>query len=306
MALHLPGRVCTVGDEIAANRFRLARGLALALLAVIILGALQAVGFYQRFAPRVEAANDALYALTLENAQRGLYRELATKVGFLTGSVAGETTDTRTLADAWADFDAHFAAAPHEAVVALQNELPAVLAGSNADAAARESFAGSLERLESIYADRYKPLLADLKRPPLYLWPVARFAAEQSGYRQTVTLGRALYLAQTGDIGTSRVMLAGLNASVEAPDVLATIYYTLGRLQFELFRATPEIEYYRQSVSYLQQSLAVRPDLQLAQRLLDFLLSLPPAATAPQAAEGRPETPAEGEGAAVSAEKRIF
>lgn len=295
-----------MGDGIAANRFRVARGLAVVLLSLIIVGALQAVGFFQRFTPRVEEANDALYALMLENAQRGHYRELAAKVEFLLEMVSDDKTDTRSLADAWADFDAHFPAVPHAAVVALQNELPVVLVGSDADAAARESVASSLQRLQLIYADHYKPLLAELKRPPLYLWPVAGFAAEQSGYRQTLTLNRAMYLAQTGDIGTSRVMLAGLNASVEAPEVLATVYYTLGRLQFELFRATPEVEYYRQSVNYLQQSLAVQPDMQLAQRLLDFLLSLPPAATAPQAAEGQPETPAEGEGAAVSAEKRIF
>ncbi len=80
----------------------------------------------------------------------------------------------------------------------------------------------------------------------------------------------------------------------------------LGRLHFELFRATPEVEYYTQSVEYLRQSLLTDPDLQFAQRLLDFLLSLPQSATAPQAAEGRPETPSEGEGAAISAEKRIF
>jgi len=73
-----------------------------------------------------------------------------------------------------------------------------------------------------------------------------------------------------------------------------------------LFRATPEAEYYEQSLQYLRQSLAADPDMDLAKHLLDFLLSLPLAATAPQAAEGRPEVPSEGEGAAVSAEKRIF
>ncbi|MBT8100177.1 MAG: hypothetical protein KJO82_10520 [Gammaproteobacteria bacterium] len=295
-----------MGDEAAVKRIRVARRLGVALLALIILGALQTVGFYQRFAPRVEQANQALYALTLENTQRGLYRELATNVELLIESVPDDKAGGRTLVDAWTEFDAHFATAPFEASATLQDELPVVLAGSDANAMARAAVAGSLERLQLIYADHYKPLLADLKRPPLYLWPMAKFAAGRSGYRQALTLNRAVYLAQTGDIGTSRVMLAGLSASVEAPDLLATVYYTLGRLQFELFRATPEIEYYRQSVSYLQQSLVVRPDMQLAQRLLDFLLSLPPAATAPQAAEGRPETPAEGEGAAVSAEKRIF
>ena len=163
-----------------------------------------------------------------------------------------------------------------------------------------------LERLQTIYADSYKDLRADLRDPPAFLWPMASIVAERSGYRQAVTLNRALYLAQTGEIGTARVMLAGLNAAVEDLDLLATIHYTLGRLQFELFRATPDVEYYTQSIQYLRQSLVADPDLQLAQRLLDFLLSLPQAATAPQTADGRPETPSEGDGAAVSAEQRIF
>jgi hypothetical protein len=130
--------------------------------------------------------------------------------------------------------------------------------------------------------------------------------AGRSGYRQAATLNRAVYLAQTGDIGTARVMLAGLNARTDDPETLGKIYYTLGRLQFELFRATPEVEYYTQSIQYLRQAMAADPESRLAQRLLDFLLSLPQAAAAPQSAEGRPETPSEGEGAAISAEKRIF
>ncbi len=293
-------------NGIAAKRLRLAGRLAVGLLAIVILAALQAAAFYQRFAPRVDAANEALYALMLENAQRSLYRELAMRVEELPRATDGEPREARTMTDAWTDFTAHFPAAPYEAVVTLQNELPVVLAGSAASAAAHDSVADVLGRMQAVYADRNKALLADLKRPPLYLWPMASILGRHSGYRQAVTFNRALYLAQTGDIGTARVMLAGLNASLEAPQELAAVYYTLARLQFELFRATPDVDYYRQAQSYLQQALAAQPDMQLARRLLDFLLSLPPAATAPQAAEGRPETPAEGEGAAVSAEKRIF
>jgi len=210
------------------------------------------------------------------------------------------------LAVAWKEFAGHFTAVPRDATATLASALPELMAGNRADAGAIQKLTTRIERLQAIYADSNKELLADLREPPAYLWPMASIVAERSGYRQAVTLNRALYLAQTGEIGTARVMLAGLNASVEDPDVLATIYYMLGRLQFELFRATPEVEYYMQSIQYLRQSLVADPGLQLAQRLLDFLLSLPQAETAPQSPDGRPETPSEGEGAAVSAEKRIF
>jgi len=295
-----------VAERSGNLRIRTARRLAITLLVLVIAGAIQALSFYQLFAPRVASASAATYALMLENSQRALYRQLAVDIEPWFDSTSGNEAEERTLAKAWSDFDGHFAAAPFEAIVALGEELPALLASAGADVARSDQIITQLERLQIIYTDTNKALLAELKRPPLYLWPIAPLAAERSGYRQAVTYNRALYLAQTGDIGTSRVMLAGLNASAEDPEVLAAIFYTLGRLQFELFRATSEVEYFQQSINYLRQALAAKPDLQLAQRLLDFLLSLPPAAAAPQAAEGRPERPAEGEGAAISAEKRIF
>lgn len=285
---------------------RCAEIVILILLAIVSVAATQAMLFYFLTTPRIEQANAQLFELSVENSQRSLYYEIARQVRTLIELAPDTDARESPLANAWAEFEVHFTAAPRDAVAALADQMPALTAGSRADAGAVRKLTASLERLRAIYADSYKELLADLRKPPIFLWPMASIVAERSGYRQAVTLNRALYLAQTGEIGTARVMLAGLNASVEDPGVLATIYYTLARLQFELFRATPEVEYYTQSIQYLRQSLIADPDLQLAQRLLDFLLSLPPTAAAPQAADGRPETPSEGEGAAVSAENRIF
>lgn len=285
---------------------RCAEIVILILLAIVSVAATQAMLFYFLMTPRIEQANAQLFELSVENSQRSLYYEIARQVRTLIELAPDTDAREPPLANAWAEFEVHFTAAPRDAVAALADEMPALMAGSRADAGAVRKLTASLERLQAIYADSYKELLADLRKPPVFLWPMASIVAERSGYRQAVTLNRALYLAQTGEIGTARVMLAGLNASVEDPGVLATIYYTLARLQFELFRATPEVDYYTQSIQYLRQSLIADPDLQLAQRLLDFLLSLPQVAAAPQAADGRPETPSEGEGAAVSAENRIF
>lgn len=283
-----------------------ARSAILLLLAVSCVAAMQAALFYYLFTPRIEQANASLYELGIENSQRSLYYGIAEQVRALIKLAPDSETVEPALGVAWKEFQSHFVTAPSDAVDTLVRELPALTAGNRAEPDAILDFRSRLERLQAIYADSYKDLLADLREPPAYLWPMASIVAERSGYRQAVTLNRSLYLARTGEFGTARVMLAGLNASVEDPDVLAKVYYALARLQFELFRATPEVEYYTQSVQYLRQSLMTDPELQLAQRLLDFLLSLPQAATAPQTADGRPETPSEGEGAAVSPERRIF
>ncbi len=277
---------------------------AVVVLAIVILVALQATLFYQRIGPRMQAANETLHALVVETAQRRLYAEAAAAADRLVAASPPQDDDAPTLSAAWQDFAGHFGAAPAESIAALRDELPGLTAGR--DAAAVASLESALERLAALYANDFKALIDDLRRPPFYLWPTAGIVAARSGYRQAAVFNRALYLAQTGDIGTARVMLAGLNATVEDPELLARVHYLLGRLQFELFVDTPEVEYYSQSLAYLRQSLAEDPGGPLARRLLDFLLSLPQTATAPQSAEGRPETPSEGEGAAISAEKRIF
>jgi hypothetical protein len=285
---------------------RSAKVVVFLLLAIVAVAALQAAIFYTLFTPRIEQANARLFELGVENSQRSVYYDIDRKVRALIKTAPESDADQPVLVGAWKDFENHFIAAPRDALDTLLSALPALTASHQADTTTIEELVAQLGRLQAIYADSYKDLLADLRAPPLYLWPTGSILAKRSRYRQAVTLNRALYLAQTGEIGTARVMLAGLNAAAEDPQVLATVYYTLGRLQFELFRATPEAEYYTQSIHYLRQALAVDPGLQLAKRLLDFLLSLPQAETAPQSPDGRPETPSEGAGAAISAENRIF
>lgn len=293
-------------EYFVVNRVKLARIVLLVCVLIAFVCSVQAALFYREFAPRIAQANADLFDLMVEKAQRKLYGDIALQIETLGKTATPADADERTLADGWDEFQSHFAAAPREAVIALGNELPGLTAGISDAGGGVSRLIAQLDRLNEIYADSYKELLNDIKRPPAYLWPAAPIVASRSGYRQAATLNRALYLAQTGEIGTARVMLAGLNASVDDAELLSTIYYTLGRLQFELFVATPEAEYFTQSVQYLRQSLEANPASPLAKRLLDYLLSLSQTATAPQAAEGRPETQSEGEGAAVSAERRVF
>jgi hypothetical protein len=273
---------------------------------ITIVGGTQAAVFYNQFSPRVGHANGLLFDLLVEKAQGSLYHGVELQIESLKKlSAHGEDSASR-LATAWDNFDDHFASAPGEAVQTLRNDLPVLGAGLKGAADDLQRLADDLDGLQAIYSDPYRRLMTDLEQPPLYLWPTATILASRSGYRQAVTLNRALYLAQVGEIGTSRVMLAGLYASTDDPYMLGLVNYTLGRLQFELFRSRPEAEFYTQSVMYLRESLQADPDAALAKRFFDYLLSLSQTETVPRSGEGRPTTPSEGEGAAISADKRKF
>lgn len=290
----------------------LSRGARYATIALLvfafaaIVGGTQAALFYSEFRPRVARANSLLFNLLVEKTQGSIYRSIEVQLEALENSSEDGEGMENLVTTAWDNFDDHFALAPNEALETLRAELPVFAAGLKDAGSEIERLGEELDRLRAIYSDPYKQLLADLERPPLYLWPTASLLAGKSGYRQAMTLNRALYLAQVGEIGTARVMLAGLHASTDDPKMLGLINYTLGRLQFELFRARPDAEFYVQSVFYLRESLQADPDSSLAKRFFDYLFSLSQADSVPRAGEGEPTTPSEGEGAAISADKRKF
>lgn len=281
--------------------------IALIVIALtVVISGTQAALFYSQFTPRTGEANGLLFDLLVERMQGSLYRDLELQFETLRESaVHGEGAEER-LASAWDKFDDHFSSAPVEAIESLQSELPALGAGLKGAREGLHRLEESLDRMRRIYSDSYRQLLLDLERPPLYLRPTASIVARRSEYWHAATLNRALYLAQVGEIGTARVMLTGLHASTDDPKMLGLVNYTLGRLQFELFLSRPEADFYTQSVGYLRESLRADPDSPLAKRFFDYLLSLSQTETVPREGEGRPTTPAEGEGAAISADKRRF
>lgn len=293
-------------EDISKRLPRLAKALLVAVPLIVLIASLQAFAFLRLSAPDFGRAKATLYDLMVERSERGLYRSIARQVEALRKSAPATAESAKALIAAWEGFSTHFAAAPREAIAEFREDLVPLRAAFGQESVSLEILDTELDRLADIYADDWRPLAQVTTDPPLYLWPTAPIVARLAGYRQAVAMNRALYLAQTGDIGTARVMMAGLNASAEDPKLRAATFYVLARLQFELFRTTLEAEYYLQSLAYLRQSLAADPGFELATRLLDYLLSLSQAETVPQSADGRPETPAEGEGAAVSAEKRIF
>jgi hypothetical protein len=275
------------------------------MAALAIVAGAQSAWFFATIPPRVARANEALYDLMLEASQRDVYRSVAVAVETLRKSGVLAPADAARLGEAWRAFETRFPAAPETAAQELRSALASVADGG-ADAAAVAGLENDLSRLQALYADHYAPLVETLERPPLFLWPSALFLAESSGYRDAVTLNRAVYLAQVGEIGTARVLLSGLQASTDDPRMLGLTLFVLGRLQFEIFRARPEADTFLQSVEYLRQSLRAWPESEPAKRFLDYLLSLGREEAVPREFQGTPLMRSEGEGAAVSGRERRF
>jgi hypothetical protein len=280
-------------------------GLLIIAITIMLVGS-QAALFYAGFGPRLAAANSLYSDLLIENAQGRLFNGIGERLRELENLAVVTDDAVGSIVVAADNFHDNFMTAPYEAIETLRTELPVLGQNLSNPGDKIERLGSDLDRLREIYSDPYKDLMSDLENPPLYLLPTAAWTANRSGYRDAATLNRALYLAQVGEIGTARVLLTGLYASTDDPQLLGLTNYTLGRLQFELMLSRPEVEFYTQSVLYLRQSLQADPDSELARRFFDYLLSLSQSTAAPEAGEGTPTNPSEGEGAAISPDKRKF
>lgn len=274
---------------------------------IVLLGGLQASAFFSSYGARLAEADAVLFELQVESTQRNRYRKVELAMGAFLAEFSEEKPDPASeIARAWSNFERNFTAAPRQAIEALRTQLQTLDAMPGSPESEAPWYREDLDRLLAIYTDPYEKLLNDIEHPPLMMWPTAKVLARYSSYRHVAIFNRAQFLSQIGELGTARVMLTGLHASTDEPKRLALIYYTLGRLQVELLHSQAEAEYYLQAVQYLSQSLQADPELQLAKRLLDYLLSLSEGETVPRAGDGKPTTPSDGEGAAVSAQQRIF
>lgn len=276
----------------------------LTVAGIVVIVGLQSMVFYMTFVPRAEEASRLLFDLVVESADRELNQRIAERFGELMASqMSGKGPEL--LRDAWESFHVTFPTEPTEAIRKLQSQLRELDKTERADLIST-GLQHDLDRFSAIYEDRYRDILDQLDDTSFYLWPTAPLLARCSGFRDTVTFNSALHLAQVGEIGTARVMLVGLGASTDNKRLAGLIYYMLGRLEFELFRSRPELDLYSQAVQYMRQSLQVDPSSELAKRFLDYLLSFSQGETVPGGKEGDPTTLSEGEGAAISADKRRF
>ncbi len=294
--------------------------LVIAISLALIITGIQAHLFYSRYTPQIEQTNEALFSLMLEKTRGEQLRGLQDQFQALITSLKGLAEISSRFEATYEVMGEHFREGPVGTMEQVQSEFQSIQelikekqqeedAPVEALQEASDSIATlseDMSRLQEVYAIPYDDLHSDIQNPPLYLWPTANYLREDSGYLNSVTFNRAIYLSQIGEMGTARVLLSGMYSNSNDNKMLGLVYYSLGRLQWELFLTRLEPENYFQAVSYLRQSLQTDSDAELSKRLFDYMLSLTEAESTPGAGKGDPTTLTEGEAGAVSTPDPLF
>ncbi len=288
-------------------------------LALIITG-VQAHLFYSRYTPKIEQSNQELFSLMLEKTRGEELSGLQDQFQSIITSLNGQAEISSRFEATYEVMAEHFREGPVGTMEQVQSEFqtiqglikekqqeedaPVDVLQEASDAIS--TLSTDMAQLQDIYAIAFDELHSDIQNPPIYLLPTANYLREDSGYLNSVTFNRAIYLSQIGEMGTSRVLLSGMYSNSNDNEMLGLVYYSLGRLQWELFLTRLEPENYFQAVNYLRQSLQADPDAELSKRLFDYMLSLTEAESTPGAGKGDPTTLTEGEAGAVSTPDPLF
>ena len=287
--------------------------------AIFLISGIQSLAFYGRYSPQIKDTNDQLFNLMLEKTRGDGIREIQLQFQSLRNALrSGQGEIAGRFETVYEIMAEHFREGPLGTIEQVQSELGIIQEmiaeqqEQEPDDLLSEVSTGmsmlndEFTKLHGIYSIPYDELHASLREPPFYLWPTAGVLRDKSGYMNAVTFNRAIYMAQIGEIGTSRVLLSGMFASTEEPEILGLIDYSLGRLQWELFLQRLEPENYFQAVNYVRQSIQADPDSSLSKRLFDYMLSLTQAESTPGAGKGDPTTLTEGEAGAVQSPDPLF
>ncbi len=288
------------------------------LAAIMILSGMQALFYYAHFVPRVNQANEKMLSFMEEKRTGKVQKKVQDSFNSLIASLKDEADYAGLVEDQYELLAKLFRTTPiqiadevYEALLTLSEQFKKQGETDNKPLLKTASeelsvLAVNLKDLRDIYTVEFDGLQSELDSPPWYIWPTSRLLRTRTGYLSAVTFNRAMYLTQVGETGTARVLLTGLYAASENESMMAMIYYGLGRLQWEIFLTSSKPENYFQAAKYLRQSLQLNPDMDMAKRLFDFLMSLSQGDSSPRAGEGDPTNPSEGEAASVSEPTTLF
>ncbi len=296
--------------------------LLMAVAIALMITGVQALLFYAKYTPEIDSTNAQLFALMQEKTRSEHLSKLQDQFQSLMSALRGQAEISSRFESTFEVMGEHFREGPLGTMEQVQAEFQIIqdmikemqeqeLEPDQTEAlqtatTAIATLSMDMTKLQEIYSIPFDELHADLQNPPLYLWPTANYLREMSGYLNSVTFNRAIYLSQIGEIGTSRVLLSGMYSNSDDNEILGLVYYGLGRLQWELFLTRLEPENYHQAASYLRQSLQADPEAELSKRLFDYMLSLTEAESTPGAGKGDPTTLTEGEAGAVSTPDPLF
>jgi len=272
---------------------------------LLLLGGVQSLIFFSKYSHEISQTNQKLQALVAEKYSGELMDGVWDKLWRLGAAVSQDHAASLPLRTMLRTFNETVRVAPKETIGKLTADLPGLKQKMPEFTDQLAEFESAVAVLHDIYQIDYEPLIDSMQNPPVYLWPIAGILMEKTGYLRIATYNRAMYLAQTGEMGTARVLLTGLHASAHDDEFLALVYFGLARLQWQLFAERGQRENYFLAVNFLRQSIQTDPELILARRLLDFLLSLSQTNSF-EPTQGDPATPSEGQAGADPEVMPIF
>jgi len=274
---------------------------------LVLIGGLQAFGFYRHFVPDIALANQNLDRLMDEAATHKLVEQALGELQDL-GRVADNEALRTEAAQVYERFVKQFVDDPRMAI----NDFERVVSGFPVQSAplgaeALQTLKDDIVLLRELYSDHYRKLVDGLASPPLYLQPTAVLIKRDDGFQQTVLFNHALYLSVVGDRSTANAIFNELKGAAGAPDLVAMIHYAQALMLYGAFQSEQKLEYYQQAVQNLKQSLRSNAGFGLPQLLLEYLLSVEMGTqTENYQVEGEGTGEAEGEQGVISTQLPTF
>lgn len=257
--------------------------------AVLIVFGLQAWGFYGFVFPQIDNADKNLMALLEEAPSNSLIDETMGMLRDYRRANDDGVTNRQIL-----ELRQMIAREYRDNPGAVIDEAIAISGGFNGNSEIErellESLRRNLLRLHAIYSDQYGEIISRYYSPPFYLQPTAALLALNQSTRDRLEFNRALYLMLTGNHKAANAMYSELGNRTGDDVTHSRILYAQARLQFAAFRIDGNPEYYRQAVTYTQESLSADPFQGLPKLFLEYLLSIE------QQAMNVESTPEEGQG----------
>jgi hypothetical protein len=272
---------------------------------LLLLGGVQSLIYFNKYSYEISQTSLKLQTLVAEKNSGELMEGVWDKLWRLGAAVSQDHEASLQLRTMLRSFNETVGVAPKETIGKLAVDLPGLKQKMPEFSGQLAEFESAVAVLHDIYQIDYESLIDSMQHPPIYLWPIAGILKKKSGYLRIAIYNRAMYLAQTGEMGTARVLLTGLHASAHDDEFLALVYFGLARLQWELFVERGQRENYFLAVNFLRQSIQADPQLMLARRLLDFLLSISQTNTF-EPGQGDPAAPSEGQAGADPEVMPIF
>lgn len=268
---------------------------------LIIIAGLQSFGFYSKYVPAINLANQNLDHLVDEVATNNFTNGVLSDLGDLR-RISQDENYKKEIVQIYERFIGEFL---DDRIATIDEFVRITETLDPPDSPLGEESLTTLKegviKLQALYADHYQPVIDDLDSPPIYLQPTAGLIKQRSTLKQNLMFNHGLYLSIIGDRSNANALFNDLENMGVDNEFLAVINYAQARMLYDAFQAEGQFDYYQQAIQALKDSLQNNPDYGQPKLFLEYLLSLDRGSqevNAPVTGDGSGE--AEGERGVIS------